>query len=156
MPGDIARHKHLAGRKGRSDVRGDSEPGDGCLELRSGRKVILATPALLDISAARAASEHLLSAIDRGTRLVIFDMSATVICDYAGVGLIVNACTRAVEAGTEIRLIAVNHLVRRLMRVSDPAHLVCVFSSLPDAISSPASARAPAPPGPAMSRPQAP
>jgi hypothetical protein len=71
VPGDIARHKHLAGRKGRSD----------------------ATAALLDISAARAASEHLLSAIDRGKQLVIFDMSATVICDYAGVGLLDGVVT---------------------------------------------------------------
>lgn len=116
-------------------MQGDHGRGaDGCLELRSGRRLILATPDLLDATAARTASEHLLSATGQSARLLIIDMSATTICDYAAADSIVKACTRAIETGQEIRLVAVNRLVRRLLRISGLGHLVGVYSSLPDAI----------------------
>ncbi len=89
---------------GTNDMRAGDRRSDGCLKLRSGRKVILATPDLLHACAAEAASNCLLSAIGQGARLLIIDMSATVICDYAAPGPIVTACTRAIEAGTQVRL----------------------------------------------------
>jgi anti-anti-sigma regulatory factor len=126
-------------------MQGDHGPGaGGCLELRSGRKLILATPDLLDAAAARAASEHLLSASGQGARLLIIDMSATVICEYAAADSIVKACTRALETGQEIRLVAVNQLVRRLLRISGLGHLVGTYSSLPDAIAGRVPSEAPA------------
>lgn len=112
----------------------DAERGDACLELRSGRKVILAIPALLDASAAEAVGEHLLSAISHGARLVIIDMSATAIWDYAAVHSLIRACTLANEAGPEIRLVVVNHLVRRLLWIGGLGHPVGVYSSLPGAM----------------------
>jgi anti-anti-sigma regulatory factor len=126
-------------------MRGDNGRGaDGCLELRSGGTVILATPDFLDTSAAEAASKHLLSAVGQGARLLIVDMSATVICDYAAADSIMKACTLAIEAGPEIRLVAVNQLVHSLLRISGLGRLVYVYSSLADAIADPASVGLPA------------
>ncbi|HTX84566.1 MAG TPA: STAS domain-containing protein [Streptosporangiaceae bacterium] len=96
------------------------------------------TPDLLDTAAAEAAGEHLLSATGQAARLLIIDMSATVICDYAAADSIVKACTRAIAAGPEVRLVATGQLARHLLRISGLGHLICVYSSLPDAIAGPA------------------
>ncbi len=60
----------------------------------------------------------------------------------AAAGSIVEACTRAIEAGAQVRLVAASRLVHGLLRISGLGLLVCVYSSLPDAIAGRARAGA--------------
>jgi len=125
-------------------MRADSWCGDGCVDLRSGRRVILVAPDLLDGAAATAAAGHVLSAVRAGARLLIVDMSATVICDYAAAGAMLRACTRAEDEGLEVRVVAVSPMAGRMLEAGALRDLVSVFSSVADAISGPAPAPMPA------------
>ncbi len=87
-------------------------------------------PEHIDLSNAGQIREQLLSLINRGAAVLIADMSGTVSCDHAGADIIGRAYQRAVSSGTELRLVIVSEIVRRVISISGVDRLVSVYPLL--------------------------
>lgn len=80
------------------------------------------------------AREQLLLAINRGAAVLIADMAATVSCDYSGTDALMRAYQRAAANGTDLRLVVVGDVVRRVLALSGLDRLVSVYPTLEAAV----------------------
>jgi anti-sigma B factor antagonist len=106
----------------------------------SGQQAVMALPEHIDVSNAGQVREELLSAINRGAKSLIADMTATMSCDQAGTDAVVRAYQRAIVSGTELRLVVAAQIVRRVLSSNGLGRLVAIYPTLESAT----AARAPA------------
>lgn len=66
--------------------------------------------------------------------MLIADLAATVSCDYSGADALARAYRRAVASGTELALVVIDHVVRRVVSLSGLDRLVSVYPTLEAAI----------------------
>ena len=115
-----------------------------------GRQAVVALPEHIDVSNAGQIREELLSVINRGAAAVIADMTATVSCDHAGADAVARAHQRAIVNGTQLRLVVIAPIVRRVLSLSGLDRLISIYPSLDAAVAAGAPAAAvPLVPGPA-------
>ena len=68
-------------------------------------QAIVTLPERIWVPNAGQVREELLSVINCGAATLIADMTATLSCDHAGADAVVRAYQRAVNSGTELRLV---------------------------------------------------
>ncbi len=93
------------------------------------------------MSNADCAREQLLVAINRGAAVLIADMAATVSCDYSGANALVRAYQRAAANGTDLRLVVIADVVRRVLNLSGLDRLISVYPTLEAAVAAGAECR---------------
>jgi anti-anti-sigma factor len=72
----------------------------------------------LDFAAAPALREQLIAVLNRGTGLLILDLSHVLSCDTAGLAVLIGAQRRAGLLGTKMRLFAPSLPVTAVLRSS--------------------------------------
>jgi anti-anti-sigma factor len=96
----------------------------------AGWPAVVAFPEHFGMADAEHIGEQLMAAFDRGAPVVIADMSATAWCDGACVDAVVRACRQAAARRAELRLVATDQGVRRLLTAQGLDRLVPVYPSL--------------------------
>ncbi len=96
----------------------------------TGRQAAVTVPDYIDVSNALRLSETLLQVINRGAVELIVDMTGTAACDYAGADALVRAYQRAAASGTQLRLVVIAPVVRRVLGINGLDRLVPVYPSL--------------------------
>ncbi len=91
---------------------------------------VLTLPAEIDIANADQVREDLLSVLNRGPAILIVDMGETTFCDSAGVNAIVRAHKRATANNAEIRLVAREPGVLRILAITGVDHLIAVYPTV--------------------------
>jgi anti-anti-sigma factor len=100
----------------------------------AGRPAVVAFPEHVGMAEAEHIGEQLMAAFDPGVPVVIADMSATAWCDGMCVDAVARACRRAAVRGAELRLVATDEGVRRLLAAQGLDRLVRVYPSLEAAV----------------------
>lgn len=91
------------------------------------RETVVVLPDVIDVcTATRVAAQLAVS----GGSAVIIDMSATTLCDCAGVRAVVRAYQRAAESGAELRLVVTAALIRRIFDVTGVDRLLDLYPSV--------------------------
>jgi len=108
--------------------------------LWTGQRAVVVLPEHIDLSNSADIRGELLSVINRGATALIADMSATVSCDNSGADAVARAYRRAFSNGTDLRLVVVSPIVRRVIGISGVDRLVSLYPSLEAAL----AARTPA------------
>ena len=115
-------------------VPGAAAGSAGCLgafPVRwSGLQAVVTFPEHVDVSNAGQIRDELLSAINRGARALIADMTATASCDHAGADAVVRAYQRAAASGTQLRLVVTAQIVRRVLSITGLDRLISIYPSL--------------------------
>jgi len=109
-------------------------PEDICLVQWTGLQAVVTLPQDIDSSNADRIRERLLWITNRGARVLIVDLTGTVACDYSGAEALARAQQRTVANGTELRLVVVADVVRRVLAVTGLDRLVPVYPDLNCAI----------------------
>ncbi len=89
--------------------------------------VVVPLPEHISSANAEQVRKRLLWAIDRGAAVLVADLTATLSCDSAGAGALLQACQRSLAAGTELRLVVTAEAVRRALRLGGLTHLALMF-----------------------------
>jgi anti-anti-sigma factor len=131
-------------------------PEDTCPVQWLGQQAVVTLPEHIDRSNADRVREQLLLVINRGTVVLIADLTATLSCDYSGADALARAYRRAVASGTELELVVIDHLVRRVVSPSGLDRLVSVYPTLEAAIAAAERPEMPGEPAPAATPPAAP
>jgi len=100
----------------------------------AGRPAVVAFPEHVSVADAEHIGEQLIAAFDRGASVVIADMASTAWCDGACVDAVTRACRRAAAGQAELRLVARDPDVRRLLAAQGLDRLVRVYPSLEAAV----------------------
>jgi anti-anti-sigma factor len=102
--------------------------------LWTGQRAVVVLPEHIDLSNSADIRGELLSVINRGATALIADMSATVSCDNSGADAVARAYRRAFSNGTDLRLVVVSPIVRRVISLSGVDRLVSLYPSLEAAL----------------------
>ena len=94
---------------------------------------IVAAPKEIDISNAGDLRSALLTAAAQ-SRIVVVDLSDTEYCDSSGLNVLVGALRRAQADGGEVRLVATQPAVLRILNVTGIGSLFRVRASLEEAL----------------------
>lgn len=86
-------------------------------------------PPEIDIANADSVRKDLLTAIGRGSALVIADLSRTSFCDCAGVSALMTAGGQAARSGSELRVVARSRPVLRTFELTGLSQCVRVYAS---------------------------
>jgi anti-anti-sigma factor len=115
-----------------------------------GRQAVVALPEHIDVSNASQIREELLWLINRGAASLIVDMTATLSCDYSGADAVIRAYQRALASGTQLRLVVIAPIVRRVLGINGLDRLVPAYPSLEatTAAGTPTAPKTPKPGGP--------
>jgi len=98
--------------------------------LWTGEIATVRVPAEVDVTNANQVLSGLISALDRGAKTVIADMSTTTFCDSAAVAAVVRAHRRAVADQASLRLVAQAPAVLRVLSLTGVDKLVPVYPTL--------------------------
>jgi len=107
---------------------------DACPERWLGQQAVVTLPEHIDRSNAGRVREQLLLVINRGAVVLIADLAATISCDYSGADALVRAYHRAAASGTELELVVMSGVVRRVLALSGLDRLVSVYPTVEAAI----------------------
>ena len=110
------------------------------------RHVLVTMPERIDQPAAAAVGEQLLTIIHGDALVLILDMTRTAACDHAGGGMLARVYQRAVVRGTELRLVATDEKVRRVLTLTGVDRLVPLYASVAAALAATAPGERAAPP----------
>ena len=110
------------------------------------RHVLVTMPERIDHPAAAAVGEQLLTIIDGDALVLILDMTRTAACDPAGGGMLARVYQRAVVRGTELRLVATDEKVRRVLTLTGVDRLVPLYASVAATLAATAPGESAAPP----------
>ena len=110
------------------------------------RHVLVTMPERIDQPAAAAVGEQLLTISDGDALVLILDMTRTAACDHAGGGMLARVYQRAVVRGTELRLVATDEKVRRVLTLTGVDRLVPLYASGGAALAATAPGERAAPP----------
>lgn len=89
--------------------------------------VVIPLPERISSANAEQVRERLLWVINRGTAVLVADLTATASCDSFGAGALLQAYQRGVATGTELRLVVTAETVRHALRLSGLSHLALMF-----------------------------
>lgn len=106
-----------------------------------GRHAVVALPERLEGAAADEVGDELLSAIADGATVVVADMSATVSCDHAGIGMLSRVYLRASISQAELRLVVDTAAGAELVTGAGLDRLMAVFPSAAAALAAPEQGR---------------
>jgi anti-sigma B factor antagonist len=96
---------------------------------------VVRAPAEIDITTAERLRAVLNAAIARGHTTVVVDMTGTQFCDSSGLGVLVRAHKRALEAGGELRLVMpADGAVFRTFTMTSLYRFIPRFGSLQEAL----------------------
>ena len=110
------------------------------------RHALVTMPERIDQPAAAAVGEQLLKIIDGDALVLILDMTRTAACDHAGGGMLARVYQRAVVRGTELRLVATDEKVRRVLTLTGVDRLVPLYASVAATLAATAPGESAAPP----------
>ncbi len=96
----------------------------------TGRQAVVSLPEHVDVSNAGQIREELLSVINRGANALIVDLTPTVSCDHAGAQVMARAYQRALVSGTQMLLVVIAPMVRRVLSVNGLDRLIPMYPSL--------------------------
>jgi anti-sigma B factor antagonist len=99
------------------------------------RQAIMVTlPAEIDMVNADSICAQIAAESDRGNQVVIADISATTFCDTLGTRALLLAHRRAVEAGSELRLLRPGPRIMRVWGVLGVDVVLPIYHSLEEAM----------------------
>ena len=125
-------------------------PENTCPVRWTGRQAVVTLPECIDRSNADQVREQLLLVINRGAVMLIADLAATLSCDYSGADALARACRRAVASGTDLRLVVIADVVRRVLSLTGLDRLISIYPTLEAAVAAGAECReVPGEPAPA-------
>jgi anti-anti-sigma factor len=125
-------------------------PENTCPVRWTGRQAVVTLPECIDRSNADQVREQLLLVINRGAVTLIADLAATVSCDYSGADALARAGRRAAASGTDLRLVVIADVVRRVLSLSGLDRLISIYPTLEAAVTAGAECReTPGDPAPA-------
>ena len=107
---------------------------DTCPVRWMGNRAVVTLPKHIDNSNADQVREQLLWIINRGAAVLIADLTGTASCDYSGGDALARAQHRAVANGTELRLVVIADVVRRVLTLNGIDRLVAVYPDLDGAL----------------------
>ena len=120
------------------------------------KQAVVTLPEHTDRSNVDRVREQLLLVINRGAVVLIADLAATLSCDYSGADALPRAYRRAVASGTELELVVIDHVVRRVVSLSGLDRLVSAYPTLEAAIAAAERPETPGEPASAATPPAAP
>ena len=97
---------------------------------RAGDVAVLALPAEVGVSSADQLRDELLALIQQGVTALIVDLSETTFCDSAALGALITAHSRAAETAAELRLVAAQPTVLRVMTIVGVDRLIPVYPTV--------------------------
>jgi anti-anti-sigma factor len=100
----------------------------------TGQQAVVTLPEHIDASNADQIREQLLWIINRGAAVLIADLTGTISCDYSGADALARTQHRATANGTELRLVVIADVVRRVLSLKGFDRLVAVYPDLDGAI----------------------
>ena len=109
-------------------------PGGPCPVRWAGRQAVVTLPEHIGAADSGPIREQLLDLINRGTAVLIADMTGTVWCEPGGADALLRACQRASVSGGQLRVAVTAPAVRRILDASGLDRLVPVYPSVPAAI----------------------
>jgi anti-sigma B factor antagonist len=104
--------------------------GEQCPVLWVGQAAVVSLPDEIDISNVGQVREDLLSIINRGTALLVVDMSTTTFCDSAGVDALVRAFKRATASSAGMRLVVATPAVQRILAITGVDQLIDIYPTV--------------------------
>ena len=107
---------------------------DICPVQWTGQLAVVTLPRDIDSSNSGQIGEQLLLVINRGTAVLVADMTGTVSCDYSGADALARAYRRAAADGTQLRLVVTAAAVRRLLALNGLDRLTAVYPDLDGAL----------------------
>ena len=131
-------------------------PEDTCPVRWLGQQAVVTLPEYIDRSNANRVREQLLLVINRGAVVLIADLAATASCDYSGADALTRAYRRAAASGTELELVVIAGVVRRVLSLTGLDRLVSVYPTLEAAVAGAGRPEAPGEPATAASTPAVP
>jgi anti-sigma B factor antagonist len=99
-----------------------------------GEVAVVTLPAEIDVTNADQVREDLLSLLNRGTTMLVVDMSATTFCDSAGVNALIRAFKRATASASGMRLVVTTRAVQRILGITGVDHLIDVYPTVAAAV----------------------
>jgi anti-anti-sigma factor len=106
-------------------------------------------PAELDVCTSERVAEELIGALTQEVRVLVADMTATVLCDVSGARALMRAHQRAVDQGAGLRLVVPSAWVRQVLGLLAVDRVVPVYPALglavADALGLPGLSRRPGP-----------
>jgi anti-anti-sigma factor len=124
-------------------------PENTCPVQWTGRQAVVTLPECIDRSNADQVREQLLLVINRGAVMLIADLAATLSCDYSGADALARACRRAVASGTDLRLVVIADVVRRVLGLTGLDRLISIYPTLEAAAAGAECREVPGEPAPA-------
>jgi anti-sigma B factor antagonist len=88
----------------------------------------------LDIATSPTVRAALTSASERGSHRLIVDLTAVDFLDSTGLGALIGGQRRAKEFGGEVRLVAKEGQILRLLRITGLLKVFAVYPTLEDAV----------------------
>ncbi|HEX3549348.1 MAG TPA: STAS domain-containing protein [Candidatus Elarobacter sp.] len=88
----------------------------------------------LDIATSPTVRAALTSASERGSHRLIVDLTRVEFLDSTGLGALIGAQRRAKEFGGEVRLVAKEGQILRLLRITGLLKVFAVYPTLDDAV----------------------
>ena len=109
-------------------------PDGPCPVRWAGRQAVVTLPEHIGAADSGPIREQLLDLINRGTAVLIADMTGTVLCEPGGADALLRACQRPSVSGGQLRVAVTAPAVRRILDASGLDRLVPVYPSVPAAI----------------------
>lgn len=107
------------------------------LTSADGQPAVVTLPAEIDILNAHRIGEQLAAACLLGAAVVLADMTATTLCDNAGLRMLVTARRQASALGTELRVLVPSPHIARIMKIEEIDAELPLYQSLDEALAGP-------------------
>jgi len=104
------------------------------LPSADGQPTAVTLPAEIDILNAHRIGEQLAAACLLGATVVIADMTATTLCDNAGLRMLMMARRQAAALGTELRVHVPSPHIMRIMKIEEIDAELPLYQSLDEAL----------------------
>lgn len=106
-----------------------------------GQPTVVTLPAEIDILNAHRVGEQLAAACLLGATVAIADMTATTVCDNAGLRMLVTARRQAAALGTELRVLVPSLRIMQIMKIEAIDAELPLYQSLDEAMAGPGAHR---------------
>ena len=95
---------------------------------------VVPLPAEIDMTNDGQVETALIAALGDGLAVLVADGTGTTFCAASGTGALIRAHQQAEAAGTQLRVVAVSAIMRRVLEVTGADHLLDTYPSLADAL----------------------
>jgi anti-anti-sigma factor len=118
-----------------------AEPDQDELDLRvrdhGGGRTEVTVAGEIDFATHGALLDTLMDEMEQGRHRVILDLSGVTFCDSTGLGVLIRARQRAVDAGGWLRVVAPTEAVRRALEITNLDRLIPTYPTAAEAVSAP-------------------